>query len=423
MTIKERTPPVVGSGQAGMILSDDEIRTLVAKTFEHWDLSGQRVLVIIPDGTRTAPIPLIFRLLYENLFNRVKQLDYLIALGTHSPMSQESINKLLGITIQERNGQFAKIQIYNHNWKSPETFATLGSLSPEETAELSSGMLSLEVPVRINRLILEYDFILICGPVFPHEVAGFSGGSKYFSPGISGPEVINFTHWLGALITSYKTIGVKETPVRKIIERIASMIPRTKLCMSLVVLQEDIVGYFAGEMRASWSAAAELSSQVHIRYLDHSYPKVLSVMPPMYDDLWTGAKGMYKLEPVVSDGGELVIYAPHINEISYTHGKIIDQIGYHVRDYFLSHWNGFKHLPWGVLAHSTHLRGIGEYKDGVELPRITVTLATDITEERTRRVNLNYLDPMTIHLEDWQGRDDILVVPKAGETLYRLKST
>ena len=396
---------------------------MVAGTFERWDLTGQRVLVIIPDGTRSIPLPLMFRLFYENLAHRCARLDYLIALGTHPAMSDEAINRRLGITAEQRAGEYADIRIFNHQWADPETFFTAGTFSREEVFELSQGMLSLEVPVRINRLVLDYDVVLVLGPVFPHEVAGFSGGSKYFSPGISGSEVINFTHWLGALITSYAILGVKDTPVRSVIERVADLIPTQKLFVCLVVDRDGLAGYYAGDTRAAWSAAADLSAQVHIRYLEHPYSTVLSVMPAIYDDLWTGAKGMYKLEPVVADGGELIIYAPHIQEISYTHGQIIDRIGYHVRDYFVKQWEAFKDYPWGVLAHSTHLRGIGAYQDGLELPRIRVTLATSIPAERTRRVNLGYRDPASINLEEWQDRPDVLYVPKAGEILYRLKGS
>ena len=67
----------------------------------------------------------------------------------------------------------------------------------------------------------------------------------------------------------------------------------------------------------------------------------------MYDELWIAGKCMYKLEPVVADGGELIIYAPHVDEISVTHGKHIEEIGYHCRDYFLKQWDQFKHLPVG----------------------------------------------------------------------------
>jgi hypothetical protein len=143
----------------------------------------------------------------------------------------------------------------------------------------------------------------------------------------------------------------------------------------------------------------------------------------MYDDLWTGGKCMYKLEPVLADGGELIIYAPHISEISVTHGRLIEQIGYHCRDYFLKQWDRFKHLPWGIIAHSTHVRGIGTYENGVEHCRARVTLATRIPAEICARINMGYRDPDTINPADFANREPegILLVPKAGEMLYQLR--
>lgn len=72
----------------------------------------------------------------------------------------------------------------------------MGTIPASEIKEITRGMLSEDVPVGLNRLILDSDHILICEPVFPHEVVGFSGGHKYFFPGIAGPEIINFTRWL-----------------------------------------------------------------------------------------------------------------------------------------------------------------------------------------------------------------------------------
>jgi nickel-dependent lactate racemase len=260
-------------------------------------------------------------------------------------------------------------------------------------------------------------------------VVGFSGGNKYFFPGISGPEVINFSHWLGALMTSYEIIGTPYTPVRAVIDQAASFIDRPQVCFSMVVQTDaahtpQLAGLYAGTPQEAYAAAAELSSRLHIVWVERPFERVLSVVPRMYDDLWTAAKGMYKMEPAIADGGEVIIYAPHLEEISYTHGHVIDEIGYHVRDYFVKQWDRFKDYPWGVLAHSTHLRGIGTYENGVETPRIRVTLATRIPPERCERVNLGYQDPDSVKPDEWKGLEEegILWVPKAGELLYRVKS-
>jgi lactate racemase len=416
---------LIGKGYEDSYLSESEIRNLMIAALNGVSLLGKRILVIIPDSTRTAPIPLMFRLFYEYLADDVAALDYLIALGTHQSLNEEAINRLIGVTAYERTRKYAKVNIFNHRWDLPETLINLGQITPAEIEEITGGLMSQPVDVRLNKMVFEYDQIIICGPTFPHEVVGFSGGNKYFFPGIGGPEVINFSHWLGAVITSYEVIGTRHTPVRRVIDKAAAFIDKPKLCFSMVIKGEDMAGLYIGTPEEAYEAAADLSAKLHVTWIDKPYRRVVSVMPKMYDDIWTAAKGMYKMEPAIAAGGEVIIYAPHIDEISYTHGQLLDEIGYHVRDYFLKQWDKFKHYPGGVLAHSTHLRGIGEYDavNHVESPRINVTLATRIPEERCRRVKLGYLDPAEINLDEWRGREDegILLVPKAGEMLYRVK--
>ncbi len=393
------------------------------------DLAGKRVLVIIPDGTRTAPIPLVFRVLQDVLRPRAAALDFLVALGTHPPMDDDALSGLVGANVVD--GRVGDSHVFNHRWDSPDTATTLGTIPAAEVESMSRGRLSLDVPVRLNKLILDYDHLLVCGPVFPHEVVGFSGGNKYFFPGIAGREMIDVTHWLGALMTSMAVIGIADTPVREMIDRAASLIPTPRDCIAMVIRAasaegESLHGLYLGTMEEAWRAATELSACLNVVCVERPFRRVLSVLPEIYDDIWTGAKGMYKLEPVVADGGEVIIYAPHITELSYTHGETIEQVGYHVRDYFVKQWPRFKEHPWGVLAHATHLRGIGTYEDHgypLEDPRIQVTLATSISCERCEQVNLGYRDPDSVDPEAWAGREDegILLVPHAGEVLYRLR--
>lgn len=406
------------------MLTEFEIESLIARSLDSLPLADKRVLVIIPDHTRTMPMPLFFRLLTAQLLPRVRAVDFLVALGTHPPMSEAALLQLVGITSEEKESAYRDVRLFNHAWSDSAALVTLGTIPAEEIEMLSRGLLRMEVPVRLNRAILDYDHLLICGPVFPHEVAGFSGGNKYFFPGIAGRDIINFTHWLGALITSYEIIGTQDTPVRQVIDRAASMIPRPRHAFCSVVTHNGVEGLFFGSPEDAFAGAAELAARVHIRRVSKPYRQVLSVLPEMYDELWVGAKGMYKLEPVVADGGEVILYAPRLDEISVTHGALIREVGYHVRDYFVKQWSRFENYPWGVLAHSTHLRGIGTYDNGIECPRIQVTLATGIPEEITRAVNLNYRDPAGINPSEWAGREDegILMVPRAGEDLYRVKA-
>ena len=410
-------------------LSDTEIRKVLAEGLGELDLEGQRVLVVIPDGTRSAPIGLLFSLLGDVLGGKVEALDLVIALGTHPPMDDAAKSRLLETKVVD--GKAGRSRVFNHRWERPETFASLGTIPAAEVGALTEGRLEMPIDVRLNRLVGDedgstiYDHILVCGPVFPHEVAGFSGGNKYFVPGVAGEEVIDATHWVGALMTSREIIGVRDTPVRKLIDRAASFIPTKRSLIALVMHGQDLHGIFQGPMEETWVAATELSAELDIVWVDRPFKRVLSVMPEMYDDLWTGAKGMYKLEPAIADGGEVVIYAPHITEVSYVHGHYLDRVGYHVRDYFTEQWERFKHIPWGVLAHSTHLRGDGTFVDGVETARIRVTLATGIPKERCEAIGLGYLDPAEVDPEEWADREDegVLLVRRAGEQLYRVRET
>jgi nickel-dependent lactate racemase len=413
----------IGKGYRDRCLTDAEIAGIVDAGLASLNLDGKRLLVIIPDGTRTMPMPLMFDLIERSAGGRVTALDYLVALGTHQPLSDAQLGRLVGRPVMD--GQAGRSHIVNHRWDDPSTFVTLGVIPAAEIAELTGGVMMQDVPVSLNRLVLEYDHVLVCGPVFPHEVVGFSGGNKYFFPGIAGREIIDFTHWLGALITNYHVIGAGYTPVRAVIDRAASFIDRPTSCFALVVNHAGLAGLYFGSPAEAWQAASSLSACTHIVHVDRPFCRVLSVMPQMYEDLWTAAKGMYKMEPAIADGGEVVIYAPHITEVSYTHGELLDEIGYHCRDYFLSQWERFHAYPGAVLAHSTHLKGLGRYNraTGIETPRINVTLATGISPERCRRINLGYRDPRTIDVKEWEGRqhEGILVVPRAGELLYRIK--
>ena len=403
-------------------VTKEEAAGAISEFFAQNDYAGKRILLIIPDNTRSGPVGDVFKIIYEQLRQKAKAVDCLVALGTHQPMSEEQICSRLAMTLHERKTKYASVKFFNHQWDKPETFTSIGRISADEIEQISDGLFREEVDVAINKLIFDYDEFFILGPVFPHEVVGFSGGHKYIFPGIAGDEIIHFFHWLGAVVTNPLINGNKWTPTRKVVEKAASLVKMPRKLFAIVALENELKGLFIGDCLEAWEKAADLSDKVHIVYKDRAYQTILGLAPEMYDDIWTAGKVMYKLEPILADGGTLIIYAPHITEISYTHGKCLDRIGYHTRDYFLKRMDRFKGIPRGIIAHSTHVKGIGTYINGVEKPRANVILATGISKERCKKVNLGYMNPVDINIGDYENKEEegILVVRHAGEILHRL---
>ncbi len=412
-----------GHGSVDKRLSEKELRAIVERGIPPQLVDGKRVLVLTPDATRSCPLPLMSRIVAKVVGARAKRLDFMVALGTHQTMSEQKIDALFGLGPGDRDGVFRGVRFLNHRWDLPDSLTRLGTIGESDIEELTRGLFRESVEVVINRAVYDYDLVLVLGPVFPHEVVGFSGGNKYLFPGISGGDFVHFFHWLGAVITCMDTIGIKHTPPRALVDRAACMLSVPRWCLAMVVAPDGgLAGLYAGTPEDAWSSAADLSERIHVLFKPSPYKTVLGHAPEMYDEIWTAGKVMYKLEPVVADQGTLIIYAPHVKEISHTWGRYLMDIGYHVRDWFLKRMDLFKDVPRGVLAHSTHVRGVGTYENGVETPRIDVVLATAIPRDVCRKINLGYMDPASVDVRSFKGREaqGVLYVEHAGEILHRL---
>ncbi|MEN6482540.1 MAG: lactate racemase domain-containing protein [Anaerolineaceae bacterium] len=411
--------------QKGSLLTEEQIINTLSQALRG-KYKNQKLLVLVPDHTRSMPLPFVFRKLVE-ILNDTTQLDFMVALGTHSALTNQEMNQLFDITDEQRRTEFKHISLFNHAWNQPSSLISIGRIEKDQIRQIAGNAWHESLPdvvdVTINKAVFDYDQVLIVGPTFPHEVVGFSGGAKYIFPGISGPEMINATHWLAALSGVSKTIGIKDTPVREMIHTAARMINKPITLVACVVEGRELSGMFVGDLYSAWNAAADLSSQRHIHWCDRPYQRVLSAAPAMYDELWVAGKAMYKLEPAVAVGGELIIFAPHLETISRVHGKYIFEAGYHTLAYFLANWERYKNIPLSVLAHCTHVRGWGVMENGVEKPNINVILASKISPQDCARINLGYCDPDSIDIRQWQDKEDqgILYVPHAGEELYRVK--
>ena len=292
--------------------------------------------------------------------------------------------------------------------------------------ELSGGRLHDPIDVRLNRLVVESDVTLLVGPVLPHEVIGFSGGNKYLFPGLSGQEMIDVTHWLGALITSSEIIGTRghhagagtgggggRAGARRAPRPVRRRGPRQR---------RPGVAVLRGA-RAAPGPPRPTSRPRRTSIISTARCGGCSRWSPTrYPDLWTGAKGFYKVEPVVADGGEVVLYAPHITEIAAMHPRLME-IGYHCRDFFLAQWDRYRDVPLGELAHSTHLFGAGTY-DPVR--RVSANGSGSPWPPASPRTSCGGRTSATSRPTPSSPRagladPDALVVPDAGEVLYRLR--
>ena len=156
----------------------------------------------------------------------------------------------------------------------------------EEIAQLSGGLFSMDVVVEVNRLVFDYDQIIIVGPIFPHRSSRVFGQEQISFPGVSGPEILNFFHWLGAVVTNQRSS-------RQVHSCAQSRGPRA----SMITRSEDLLlhgrepgerwRFSLPERRSAWDSASELFPA---SFTGRPFPRSLSCSPQMADELWTGGK-------------------------------------------------------------------------------------------------------------------------------------
>src|SRR5947208_8974801 len=419
-------PSFIGTGSPDLDLGPDELRNILEQALLRV-APDARVLAIIPDKTRDDNTDLLFPFAAEILAARnIAQFDALVAQGTHMPMTEAEKFSKIGLAA----GNYARGlgQVYDHRWNVPEELVTIGELSAARVRDLTGGLLDDAIPVNLNRLLSPgvYDTVLIFSATVPHEVAGFAGGAKYFFPGVAGPDLTHATHWLGALASIENVIGRIETPTRHMIEAAAEFVPARIISLNSVVTREDdnrlrTHALFAGDVREAFRRAAEVSRQVHIKYTGRKYKRVVALLDEHYDELWVGGKASYKLGGIIDEGGELIIYAPHLRAISESHGLLIEKYGYapldRVREMVALSTELQANLA--VAAHLAHVSYAGQRDEsGRVVPRFRITMAAALDEATCERVNLGFMDHRQFRRADYESDPDTLVVERAGRDLY-----
>ena len=415
---------VVGRGAATVSLSSEELRAIVTEALADIG-SGERMLAIVPDKTRDDNTDQLVPFAAEILAQKkIERLDVLIAQGTHGPMNEAEKREKIG---------WSKIapgdvgSIFDHRWDRDDELVTIGDLSAALIARLTDGLMRESVPVRLNALLTpgKYDTVLVFGATMPHEVAGFAGGAKYFFPGVAGPELTHLTHWLGALATIENVIGRIETPTRRVIEAAAALVSSRIISFTSVSTRNGeglrTHALFAGDLYEAFRRAAKVSSQVHIKHIGKKYKRVVALLDRHYDELWVGGKASYKLGSIIETGGELIIYAPQLKQLSATHGHLIEKYGYapleHVREMVAGSDELRANLC--VAAHLAHVSyGSVPNAAGQLTPRYRITLATAVSEADCHKVNLGFLDHRRFSVEDYRAESETLVVEDAGRDLY-----
>src|SRR3984893_8279133 len=419
-------PSTIGEGSPNLDLSPSALRAIMEQALLSVAPCA-RVLAIIPDKTRDDNTDLLFPFAAEILAGRkVAQFDALVAQGTHMPMTEEEKRAKIGSSNGTSLPEFG--QIYDHQWNRPEELVTIGELSAARVAELTDGLITEAVKVNLNRLLGPgiYDTVLVFGATVPHEVAGFAGGAKYFFPGVAGPDLTHATHWLGALASIENVIGRVETPTRHMIEAAADFVPAQVISLNSVVTRDDnnrlrTHALFARDVREAFRRALDVSRQIHIKYTGRKYKRVVALLDEHYDELWVGGKASYKLGGIIEEGGELIIYAPHLHAISETHGLLIEKYGYapldRVRE--MVALSAELQANLAVAAHLAHVSYAGQRDEmGSVIPRYRITIASALDEETCRRVHLGFMDHRKFRRENYENDPDTLVVERAGRDLY-----
>lgn len=415
-------------------LKDEQLEKIVKESLKDFS-SVKKVLLIHPDYTRIDFSNRLVPLICRELKNReINQIDFLNAGGTHRAMTTEEIRCKLGLS-----SQFNFTNFYNHEYNNPQQLITVGKISAAFVAEKTKGELSQSIPVVVNKLITEdYDLLIALSGTLPHEAAGYAGGLKMFFPGISGPEVIDFLHWAAVLIGIPRIIGTVNNPTREVINKGSSYIfdkikaPTISFNMVFEEGEKEVIpkGIYTGMgyegFIETYQKAAKASSRLHIIYIEQPLKFVVQVIDKSYDEIWTAGKGSYKLQSpgVMAKGGEIIIYAPHINcfhsrpEMDFA----LKQIGYHCKDYVKKYLKSNPKFSKNIAAHVINVRGAGnlDVNSGKEEFDFKITLATGISKEVCESVGLGYRNPDSIRKEDFIGSGK-LWIENGGKYLLKRK--
>lgn len=412
-------------------IKEDDLSLFILEVLDSFPYA-RKILVLFPDYTRID----FTNKIAPKIINKFEDsiIHFLNACGTHRAMIGAEFNKKLGIDINE-----PRVKFINHNFSNPLNLATIGYIPKELVSSKTDEQLKEDINITINKLIFSnYDLIIAISGTLPHEASGYSGGLKIFLPGIAGSQVTDLFHWAAALVGIPKIIGKEDNYARDIINEVARIIfdninvPLYSFNMVNIEIGSEAIpiGLYVDKgyegFLNTYKQAANASSNVHIKYIEKPLEKVVQVIPSYYDEVWLAGKGSYKLQKpgVMTEGGELIIYGPHIN-CFHSNPQIesdIISVGYHCKEYFLNKLKKGVSASKNVVAHVINVTGPGTFDPltNQEKLHFKISLATAISEEDCKRVGLGYRDPNTIKEYDYKSPTK-LWIKEGGKYLFDIK--
>ena len=305
----------VQKGAPDCAISDEELRTLVHQTIEKSGKTPKKMLLLPPDHTRlNSRAGRITEMIYEDYHDKC-EIDIMPALGTHSPMTDAQLEMMFGKKIP-------KSVFKVHDWRND--VVTLGTASSDFLKELSGGKLDYEVKIQVNKILFEpYDLILSIGQVVPHEVVGLANYTKNIMVGVGGSDIINKSHFLGAVSNMEKIMGHADSPVRRLFNYgVDTYLADRPLVFMLTVMAKDqttgkmaMRGFFSGQGPDAFLASSDLCVKTNLELLDQPLKKVVVYLDPEeFKSTWLGNKAIYRTRMAIADNGELIILAPGLRE-------------------------------------------------------------------------------------------------------------
>src|SRR5215210_3046093 len=124
----------------GTAITDQQVADIVEQTCPAKDYRAKKVLLIVPDQTRTAPIGTVFKAIFAQIGEATQALDVMIALGTHPPMSEDAICARLEISREERDDMYRTVRFINHEWDNPDALKNIGTIPAADISALTGGL-------------------------------------------------------------------------------------------------------------------------------------------------------------------------------------------------------------------------------------------------------------------------------------------